>query len=76
MGRKCGGKRRNCSLGAISPIPAVFLKSPVQQTSKNQGLFGKGLNPIQVTDFLISHTTVFFLDIPNSYKQTDGDIML
>ena len=40
-GRKHCGKRRNCSLQAISPFPTVFSK---RQTRKNQGLFWKGLN--------------------------------
>ena len=42
-GRKHCGKRRNCSLRAISPFPPVFSKKLVLQTPKNQGLFGKGL---------------------------------
>ena len=41
--RKHCGKRRNCSLRAISPFLTVF-KRLVLQTRKNQGLFGKGLN--------------------------------
>ena len=43
--RKHGGKRRNCSLRAISPFPTVFFKRLVLHTRKNQGLFGKGLRP-------------------------------
>ena len=43
-GRKLCGKRRNCSLRAISPFPTVFFKRLVQQTRKTQGIFGKGLN--------------------------------
>ena len=43
MGRKHCGKRRNCSLQAISPFPTVFSKV-ILQTRKNQGLLGKGLN--------------------------------
>ena len=43
MDRKHCGKRRNCSLRAISPFPAVFFKTLVLQTRKNQGLFGKRL---------------------------------
>ena len=42
-GRKHCGKRRNCSLRAISPFPTVFFKGLVLQTCKNQDLFGKGL---------------------------------
>ena len=37
MGRKHFGKRRNCSLRAISPFPTVFSRL-VMQTRKNQGL--------------------------------------
>ena len=40
MDRKHCGKRRNCSLRAISPFPTVF-SSLVLQTRKNKGLFGK-----------------------------------
>ena len=40
--RKQCGKRRNCTLRAISPFSPVFSRL-VQQTHKNQGLFGKGL---------------------------------
>ena len=43
MGRKHCGKRRNCSLRAISPFPTVFSRL-LLQTHKNQDLFGKGLN--------------------------------
>ena len=42
MGRKHCGKRRNCSLQAISIFPSVF-KWFAMQTPKNQGLFRKGL---------------------------------
>ena len=41
--RKHCGKRRNCSLQAISPFPRVFKRGVVLQTRKNQGLFVKGL---------------------------------
>ena len=41
-GRKHCWKRRNCSLRAISPFPAVFSRL-VLQTHKNQSMFGKGL---------------------------------
>ena len=47
--RKHYGKRRNCSLRAISPFPTGFsfshsvFKGLVLQTHKNQGLLGKGL---------------------------------
>ena len=41
--RKHWGKRRNCSLRAISPFPTVFSKRLILRIRKNQGLFGKGL---------------------------------
>ena len=34
MGRKHCGKRRNCSLQAISPFPTVFSKGSFQGVSK------------------------------------------
>ena len=43
MGRKQCGKKRNCSLRAISPFPVVFSKDLYCRHVKNQGLFGKGL---------------------------------
>ena len=43
MSRKHCWKRRNCSLGAISPFPAVFSTDPNYRHVKNQGFFGKGL---------------------------------
>ena len=43
-GRKRCGKRRNCSLRAFSPFPAVFSTDLYcRSTRKNQGLFGKAL---------------------------------
>ena len=42
-GRKHCGKRRNCSLLAISSFPTVFSKGLYCRHVKNQGLFGKGL---------------------------------
>ena len=42
-GRKHCGKRRNCSLRAISPFPTVFSKDLNCKTRINKGLFGKGL---------------------------------
>ena len=44
MGIKHSGKRRNCSLRAISPFFHSVFKRLVLQTRKNQGLFGKGLS--------------------------------
>ena len=43
MDRKHCGKRRNCSLRAISPFSTVFSKDLNCRHVKNQGLFGKGL---------------------------------
>ena len=42
--KKHCGKRRNCSMQAISPIPTVFSKDLFCRTHKNKDLFGKGLN--------------------------------
>ena len=50
MGRKHYGKRRNCSLRAISPFLAVFSRL-LLQTCKNQGLFGNGLTYDQTIQF-------------------------
>ena len=43
-GRKDCGKRRNCSLRAISSFPIVFSKDLYFRHVKKQSLFGKGLN--------------------------------
>ena len=51
MGRKHCGKRRNCSLRAISPFPTVFSRL-ILQTRKNPGLFVKGLTCILLADHL------------------------
>ena len=50
MGRKHCGKRRNCSLRAISPYPSVF-KRPVLQTHKTDSLFGKELKTLRKETF-------------------------
>ena len=47
--KKLCGKRRNCSLKAISPFPHSVFKRLVLQTRQNQGLFGKGLTHLLVT---------------------------
>ena len=57
MGGKHRGKRRNCSLRAISPFLSVF-KRLVLETCKNQGLFGKGVIGKGLT---LSQTTNFRL---------------
>ena len=44
MGGKRCGKRRNCSLQAMSPFPTVFLKRLVPQTRKKQGLVWDWVN--------------------------------
>ena len=45
-GRQHCGKRRNCSLRALSPFPTVVSKDlhrRHEKKKKKQGLFGKGL---------------------------------
>ena len=42
-GRKHCGKRRNCSLRAISPFPAEFSKDLFFRQVKSKGMFWKGL---------------------------------
>ena len=42
MGRKHCGKRRNCSLRAISPFPAVFSKDLYSRRVKSRACLGKG----------------------------------
>ena len=50
MGRKHCGKRRNCSLRAISPFPSVF-KRLVSQGHQKASLSGNGLNHLQRSTF-------------------------
>ena len=45
--RKHCGKRRNCSLRAISPFPHSVFKRHVLQTRKPRGLFGKRLENLK-----------------------------
>ena len=45
------GKRRNCSLRAISPFPTVFSKDFTTDTQKAQGLLGKGIMTLVKKDF-------------------------
>ena len=47
MGRKHCGKRRNCSLRAISPFPTVFSKDLCCRHVKTRACLGKGYNMIQ-----------------------------
>ena len=42
MGRKQCGKRRNCSLRAISPFPALFSKDLYCRHAKTRDFLGKG----------------------------------
>ena len=44
MGRKHCGKRRNCSLRAISPFPTVFFKRLVSKGRQNVSLCENGLS--------------------------------
>ena len=53
IGRKHCGKRRNCSLRAISPFPMVISKDLYLQARKNQRLFGKGINTQNASVFAI-----------------------
>ena len=41
------GKRKNCSLQAISPFPTMFSKENVLQTRKKQGFLGQELMHLQ-----------------------------
>ena len=53
------GKRRNCSLWAISPFSLSVFKTLVLHTckkTKNQGLFRKGLTLSQTTNFRLFQT--------------------
>ena len=63
-GRKRCGKRRNCSLQAISPFSTVF-KRLVLQTHKNQGLFGKGLKMImwKSSQWITHYHTIQHFDV-------------
>ena len=45
--RKHCGKRRNCSLQAISPFPTMFSKVVCCIFRQNEYLWSKGLNTIQ-----------------------------
>ena len=54
MDRKHCGKRRNCSLRAISHFSHSVFKRLVLQTHINMGLFGKGLNDYSVKLSIVS----------------------
>ena len=67
------GKRRNCSIRAISRIPTVFSKRYVLQTHKNQGLFGKGLSNIAFGDSHLSQDCRVILHA--TYQRSKPSIM-
>ena len=48
MGRKHCGKRRNCSLRAVSPFPTVFSKDLYCRHVKTRAGLGKGYNGLMV----------------------------
>ena len=52
---KHSGERKKCSLWAIPPFPTAFFRRLEQQTRKNQGLFGKGLNSPKLKRFADDH---------------------
>ena len=54
-GRKQCGKRRNCSLRAISPFPTVFSKGLLPRGIKRCHCVGMGLNNYCIT-FTFAHT--------------------
>ena len=49
MGRKHCGKRRNCSLRAISPFPTVFSKALYCRHVKTRACLGQALNTVPVS---------------------------
>ena len=57
MSRKHCGRRRNCSLGAVSSFPTVFSKDLYCRHVKTRACLGKGLEkPFQYCSF---HLAVF-----------------
>ena len=59
MGRKHCGKRRNCSLQAISAFPTVFSKGLYCRHVKTSALFEKGLTLSQTSPgFYVSAVSV------------------
>ena len=48
MGRKHCGKRRNCSLRAISPFPTVFSKDFYSRHVKTRACLGKGYRSLML----------------------------
>ena len=61
MGRKHCGKRRNCSLRAISPFPTVFCKRLVSQGRQKVSLCGNELNHYHTMPLLM-HLTYLALE--------------
>ena len=51
MGRKHCGKRRNYSLGTVSPFPTVFSKDLYCRHVKTRDWFGTGLTKPRHTNF-------------------------
>ena len=59
MGRKHCGKRRNCSLRAISPFPTVFSKDLYCRHVKKTGLVWEGVNSL-FSNFQQRFKKIFF----------------
>ena len=53
-GRKHCGKKRNCSLRAISPFPAVFSKDLYCRHVKTRACMGKGLPHLKSSAFTLT----------------------
>ena len=62
-GSKHCGKRRNCSLQAISPFSCSILKIFVLQTHKSMGLFGKGLSSKYPSFHIYTHLYEIFSSV-------------
>ena len=55
------GKRRNCSLRAMSPFSHSVFKRLVLKTCKNQGLFGKGLKLLSAKSLSLEESKICHL---------------
>ena len=60
MGKKQRGKRRNCSLWAISPFPTVFSKDFYHRYVKTRACLGKGLINALIVQFNFHHKCLAF----------------
>ena len=60
IGRKHCGRRRNCSLRAISPFPSVFSKDWYNKHVKTRACLGKGKG---TCTFFLSSADAFRLDL-------------